>query len=290
MLPKTAFTQSRQFIAGHARPLEAARMRVHFDGAPVTEAAAELAKYQNPDGGFGRALEPDLRSPHSSALATMHALALMRELGPQGFAHLAGPAIAYLLASYDGASQTWRIIPREAGDSPHAPWWEQDRLAETFNHFQLNPTARLLGYWYDYQELVPPALLASLSEQVLGRVRESSRLEMADFAACASLLDTAGLAADYRQALLGELLRLLPTAVTTDPAGWADYSLRPLEVVPRPQARLYPALQESIQANLEYTVATQNPDGSWTPTWTWMGAYPQVWALARGEWMGWLTA
>ncbi len=46
--------------------------------APAVEA---LASFANPDGGFGGSLEPDLRAPDSSALATSQALRMLRELG-----------------------------------------------------------------------------------------------------------------------------------------------------------------------------------------------------------------
>ena len=59
------------------------------------------------------------------------------------------------VTQFAGASQdslTWRIIPVSATDSPHAPWWNQASLAEAFNSFRLNPTAELLGYFYEHPE------------------------------------------------------------------------------------------------------------------------------------------
>lgn len=51
-----------------------------FERAPPERVVAELARFQNDDGGFGYALEPDLRTPSSSALATGIGLHMLKEL------------------------------------------------------------------------------------------------------------------------------------------------------------------------------------------------------------------
>ena len=42
---------------------------------------AALLGYRNPDGGFGHALEPDLRCPGSQPAATLYALEILHETG-----------------------------------------------------------------------------------------------------------------------------------------------------------------------------------------------------------------
>ncbi len=34
---------------------------------------------------------------------------------------------------------------------------------------------------------------------------------------------------------------------------------------------------------------TQTPEGTWEPTWTWGGFYPEAWEQAKTEWRGHLT-
>ncbi len=60
-LSREAFERARAFLKSEARPLDRALFEHEFEGAPGERAIEELARYQNPDGGFGRALEPDLR-------------------------------------------------------------------------------------------------------------------------------------------------------------------------------------------------------------------------------------
>ena len=67
-LSREAFNQAREFLKTQARPLDRALFEVRFEGASVEHVVDELAAFQNKDGGFGHALEPDLRTPTSSAL------------------------------------------------------------------------------------------------------------------------------------------------------------------------------------------------------------------------------
>ncbi|TWV33391.1 hypothetical protein FRZ03_30670 [Streptomyces misionensis] len=67
-----------------ARVLEQRLFAYHFlRGAPDAVEAA-LDAYRNPDGGYGHALEPDLRGPVSQPLHTAHALRVLDAVGRCG--------------------------------------------------------------------------------------------------------------------------------------------------------------------------------------------------------------
>ena len=70
MLSREAFGRAADYLRNEARPLERALFAHHFEGGGRTAVLAALVPYQNADGGFGRALEPDMRAEASSVLAT----------------------------------------------------------------------------------------------------------------------------------------------------------------------------------------------------------------------------
>ncbi|MFD0020099.1 hypothetical protein [Streptomyces sp. NPDC058382] len=74
---ETPLNRAEQFIWLTARVLEQRRFAHHFlkGGADAVETA--LAAYLNEDGGYGHALEPDLRGPVSQPLHTAHALSVL---------------------------------------------------------------------------------------------------------------------------------------------------------------------------------------------------------------------
>ncbi|MEU7036873.1 hypothetical protein ABZ958_24785 [Streptomyces sp. NPDC046237] len=80
----TPLARAEQFVWLTARVLEQRRFAYHFlrGGAEPVEVA--LAAYLNEDGGYGHALEPDLRGPVSQPLHTGHALRVLDSIGRCG--------------------------------------------------------------------------------------------------------------------------------------------------------------------------------------------------------------
>jgi hypothetical protein len=71
---------AERFMLANARLLDRHRLAFLLHGAAVDPVLDALRAYRNPDGGFGHALEPDIRAPTSEPSATMHALAVLAEV------------------------------------------------------------------------------------------------------------------------------------------------------------------------------------------------------------------
>ena len=135
LLTSAAFEVARHFIEERARPLEVARMGFFFDQGSRESVLAALQEYQNSDGGFGRALEPDLRVNDSSALCTTVAFQILRSIDATSDSDLVSRGMAYYLETADRDRGHWRIIPRTAQGHPHAPWWDQERREQVLDGF-----------------------------------------------------------------------------------------------------------------------------------------------------------
>lgn len=270
-LSKESYERAKGWIESNARPLEKARMHYYFDGGSESEILKELLKFQNTDGGFGHALEPDLRTPDSSILATSLAFQIQN----------VASANKYLLNNYDKKNKTWRIIPLSAEDSPHAPWWDQADQKEKFLGFHLNPTAEILGYL--------PEFNSNLGEKILGVLKKLNEIEMHDFLCSKRLVESKNIPEEFRQNLIIELGRLLDTCLVTDPSKWNGYGLRPLQIVDSPNSFYYKRLQNLVEVNLDYEIDAQDRSGAWLPTWSWQGKFPEEWEKAKTEWSGILT-
>jgi hypothetical protein len=77
------FDRAREFIYTHARLLERLLFAVKFQKANPAAVGKLIAAYQNPDGGLGNALEPDLRCPESQPLFVDVGLTTLRNAGVQ---------------------------------------------------------------------------------------------------------------------------------------------------------------------------------------------------------------
>ena len=68
---------AQRFVLANARLLDRHRLAVILQRVPVEPVLAALRAYRNPDGGFGHALEPDIRDPASQPASTLHALEVL---------------------------------------------------------------------------------------------------------------------------------------------------------------------------------------------------------------------
>ncbi|GGU57462.1 hypothetical protein [Streptomyces lavendofoliae] len=80
----TPLSRAEHFIWLTARVLEQRRFAHHFLGGGADSVEAALSAYLNEDGGYGHALEPDLRGPVSQPLHTAHALRVLDAIGRCG--------------------------------------------------------------------------------------------------------------------------------------------------------------------------------------------------------------
>ena len=146
-LSRDQFSQARNFLLTQARTFELAWFEHLFEGVSVEKTLLGLAQFQNLDGGFGIALEPDMRSPSSSALATEIGLRTLVELDASSDHPMVVSVVCYVLNSLNLDTKTWRVVPLDVNEYPHAPWWHDElgSLANTFDDYKVIPRARHPG-------------------------------------------------------------------------------------------------------------------------------------------------
>ena len=118
---------AQRFIYDDARLLERHRLAVQFGDAPGSRVLDALRPYRNADGGWGHALEPDLRGPDSQVSGALSALEVLAELGTA-----ADPAVAPLVtetADWLGSvalpdGRVPHVLPTGVG-YPAAPWMRE---------------------------------------------------------------------------------------------------------------------------------------------------------------------
>jgi len=112
----------RAFVFGYeGRLLERQLFRFLFEDAGPDPVLAALAAYQNPDGGFGNGIEPDLMAPQSSGIGLETALDQYHLIGsiPED---VAAAVIKWLERSVN-ARGIIEHPPSRAEQYPLQPWW-----------------------------------------------------------------------------------------------------------------------------------------------------------------------
>lgn len=291
-LGSEGFAHAAAFLRGEARPLEQALFAFRFEGGSGRAVLEALGPFRNDDGGFGRALEPDVRTPSSSALATALGLGVLQEVGvAPSHDHVRG-AVDWVRRAFDLESQVWRVVPEDTNDYPHAPWWhdEDGGLASTFDGFRIIPRALLVAMLHHHLEDASDAWLENVTESTVRHVETADILGEgggSDLEYVSRLARTEALPVADRRRLLARLREAIPRVVERDPAKWDTYCITPTGAVPRPDAPGAELIPDLVDAHLDFLIDRQTESGSWDPTWAF--EYPGDWAEARTEWRGIIT-
>lgn len=293
-LSTQSFTRARDFIYSKARPLERAMFAFHFDGGAVDDVLIALSQFQNEDGGFGQALEPDLRTPTSSALATSEGLRILKEIDCPGDHLIVCNAVEYLLSSFDNEKKIWRVAPQDTNNYPHAPWWHDEggSLKRTFDGYLVIPRAKIVSTLHHYADLVPVEWLSSITEQTVSGIETIDPFGSGggdDLVYALSLAEEESLAEQFRIRVVTRLRTVVPEVVSQNPDEWGSYCISPLKIVTSPQSPVADLIWDAIQEHLDYQIDHQNTEGAWDPVWSWGDFYPEAWQGAKVEWQGYLT-
>lgn len=274
------YEAAKNFVYRNARPLDFALFRYHFEQGDAQEVLHILASYQNSDGGFGHALEPDNWNPASTPIATWTATCKLRELG---VADADNPIIQgilrYLDSGADFADGKWYNTVAGNNDYPHAVWWgcEQD---EGVPHD--NPTVGLAGFALCYadkdsslyqkaEQIISKAVAAFIEKptkemhvlriylELLSYLEKSGRSELVD-----------------KSAFQEKLYETIRDDVCKEPGKWyTEYVCKP-SVFYDGTDRLFTILDRALcEKEAELMLEQQRADGAWPVTWQWYTEYKE---------------
>jgi hypothetical protein len=270
------FDAAAGFMAGHARVIDRRVFQRLFQGGSPGPVRDAVAAYRNDDGGFGHALEPDVRTPGSQPAATEMALRIMDLTDEWDTAMVTG-AIDWL-ASIAPAEGGTAFAEPSVADGPHAPWWvpAEGHPASLIQTGQIAGVLYARGFSHPWLDRATELMWARI-----GTLTEPNSYEM--FGVLAFLehvpdRSRARAAFDRVGPLLFER-----NLVALDPEAAGDVQT-PLEFAPLPTSIARPLFDDAtIAAHLDHLAAAQRDDGGWMFSWlAWSPA-------AEADWRGFLT-
>ena len=252
------FEAAKDLMLREARLLDRTRFAFRFGDGTATAVLAALTPYQNEDGGFGNALEPDLRGPSSQPVPVEHALAILDEIG-RFDARIVGLTCDWLssVSTEDGAVP---FVLRTVADGPHAPWWEPTGRGS------LNPTAGIAGLLHK-GAVAHPWRTAATAYCWNALPENIPSLGQDDTISVVTFLDHVPDRARAEEvfSVLGERIRNELVALDPDAEG---YVKMPLDYAPRQDSlarRLFD--DATIELHLDALESRQQDDGGWPITW-----------------------
>jgi hypothetical protein len=268
-----------RFIHTNGRLLERHRLAHLLDGGDAEPVLQTLRAYRNPDGGFGHAVEPDMRAPDSQPVGIHTALEILYEVGAVDDPMIR-PAADWLatIARPDGGIAF--CLP-SAVDHPRAPWW-QPVAASSVTQTAANAAAlHRLGVEHPWLEGADEFLFRWLDRLDLTSAPPGPGVGYD--VRYAVLFLNAHPDAQRAEAALDALARGLDRAVALEPGASGDVQT-PLDVAPHPGDRARRLFDTTtIDGHLDALAAAQQDDGGWTFGW-------EGWSPAGTlEWRGILT-
>lgn len=282
------YNQARNFIYKNARPLDLARWKYLFEGGNKEDVLTALAAYQNDDGGFGHALEPDCWNPNSSPIQTWVATEIIHEIELADKGHLIVQGILrYLSSGKDFDGHTWANTIASNNDNPHAPWWEHTSTAEP----SYNPTACLIAFILKFaaRDSQLFALACDLAKEAYAYFKTYFPLESAHTVFCfvklydylmESDIDTLIDLAEFKDLLQKQLQYV----INYDTDKWVtDYVCKPSLFISSKASSFYEENREICEYECKFIENSQEPDGTWVITWSWAD-YPGEWSISKNWW------
>lgn len=284
------FEQAREFIYRNARPLDMARWNYLFEKADKQDVIKYLKAYQNSDGGFANALEPDSWNQKSTPMQTWVATRIIKEIDWKDKSDsLITGILGYLVSKAEFNGHQWNGLNAVAtnNDSPHAPWWSYTKAQET----SYNPTASLIGFMLKYADVNSSAyhLACDLSKEAYDYFKKTFPLESMHETACFIELYEYIKESDIQDLLdLEEFKSLLQhqikTIITYTTDAWnTDYVCKPSLFICGKKSDFYWDNEDICRFECKFIERTQNADGTWNVTWSW-DAFPEQWAMSKNWW------
>ncbi len=275
-MDRNSFEGAADFIWRNARMLEKYRFAYHFLDGPQSAVIACLRSYQNADGGFGNALEPDKRYPGSTPIDVATSFHILDEVGELAD-DLVLSACDFLQTITTPEGGVPFTLPAVKG-FPHAPWWGTN---EANPPAAINPTAEICalllkqGVQHPWLEQAVPFCwqhIPSLPVSFHNLMPAIHFLQYApDQPRAAAML--AKIKADILHEDLVAINRTLGGYVKF-PLDWAPFPAHPLH-------NLFS--DDEIQADLLALEAGQQADGGWAINWEPISSGVEL------EWRGILT-
>jgi hypothetical protein len=259
MAEPTILARAEEFMWSNARLLERRLFAHLFKSAPAEPVRAALLAYQNADGGFGNALEPDKRCPDSQPIDQEVALHVFDDVGLDEAAVMRMCDFLQTITTSEGGVPF--VLPT-VRSAPRAPWWNTDDDPPA----SLNPTASIAGLLHKHGFRHP--WLDRATDYCWKMIAASQLDEPHLLVVIITFLENASDQSRARREfdrLATSLFEHDLVAIDPDTEG---YVKMPLDYAPTPQSwcrRLFS--DEVIGEHLAALAAHQQPDGGWPISW-----------------------
>jgi hypothetical protein len=199
----------------------------------------ELSKFQNDDGGFGHAMEPDVRMTNSSPLCSSVAFQVLRELEVSDDLEIVHSAIGYFANSYQPKIGGWDPTGPDVDDYDRAAWCDYSPIEGRLTPRKvINPGAYICGYLKLFgadrdSDIAVDTIVEDLLDLFFNLPEEIELHALMCFIRMGGMMSV-----DVAERMLPKLARAAHLTVSENEEDWRGYGGRPLCIAAAPSSLL----------------------------------------------------
>lgn len=288
MVKSDIFEKAKKFVYRNARPLELALWKYHFENGSKNDVLTVLSAYQNEDGGFAYALEPDSWNVNSTPICTWYATRILDQIDFNDTSHpIFSGIFKYLASGKDFSDGKWFNTVPTNNDYPHAIWWEcKNDKGEPFD----NPTVSLAGFIIRYGDKTGKiySLACKIIKNSVDGFMKKPETEMHLLNCYINLLNYCEQAKDFDlfdiKLFKEKLIKDVNAAICADTEKWTtDYVCRPSHFFDRRLTVFKEINRKLTEYEGEVILNSQLDNGAFPVTWQWHTDYSEF-EISRNWW------
>lgn len=291
-LSKKSFEEIRLWMYRNARQIELALWQYEFENGSKEAVLSALSHYQNDDGGFGNALEPDSWNPNSSPYTTLNAISKLKNINITDTSHPIMQGILEFLGSGKHCVENgWLFSIPSSNDYPHAPWWTYDLKANEYEHTGVTAGIVCFVLQFAERESVLYKRAFMFVNKLLSKFKEPGNIGDMGLTGYCMLLEKIkqlGLSDQFDIVFLSAAIKKhVDEAIVRDFSQWANYSVRPSQFILSLDSPFYTGNEDIVHKELDYLIETRPENGVWGITWHWHDnyeKYPKEFAISENWW------
>lgn len=291
MITNKTFLEISNWVYRNAREIELSLWRYYFENRRKEDVLSALLVYQNEDGGFGHALEPDNWNPNSSPYSTLFAINILRDIEYTDLSHPIYKGIMnYLNSQNDFKEYGWRFTIPTNDNYAHAPWWNFNEEANKLESIGLTAelSAFVLRYGDKDSDLYQSVIkIVSLLIERMMYDNTFGDMGVDGFIVLIDTIKILKLGEYNYDSLQNRLNELVKNSIEYDVSKWKVYGVRPSNYITNPHSIFYKENERIVLKELEYLVETKPENDVWGITWTWYEnteKYYKEFAISENWW------
>jgi len=286
-MKKVKINQISNWIHKNARELEITIWNYHFENGSKNDVVDTLLYYQNEDGGFGNAVDPDNWNINSLPYATLYAINILKDIEYFDMNHPIYLGIKKYLNNEILSPNGWTFTIPSNKDYPHASFYNFD---DDYN--KTESTGIILGFCSFiiecdrdsnlYQTVIGfiNDLMDKLSSDNLGDMGPTGYIALIE---SMKRINLEGYDYDKLELRLQELIN---NSIQRNPKQWKFYGYRPSDYIKSKDSIFYQGNKDIVEVELDFLFDTLPNNDVWPISWSWFennAVYPKE-AIISENW------